>query len=133
MFGLAIWDVRKERLVLARDPFGIKLLYYRVDRNSLYFGSEIRAVQATTQDRAEVDPTSLNLFLRYRYTPSPYTLLKGVRKLAPGTKLTIQNGSFQLSRWYTFRPVSLFTGKIFRRSDRGIVGPLPASDAATTY
>ncbi|MFY9909024.1 MAG: asparagine synthase (glutamine-hydrolyzing) [Candidatus Sulfotelmatobacter sp.] len=104
MFGLAIWDVRKERLVLARDPFGIKLLYYRVDRNSLYFGSEIRAVQATTQDRAEVDPTSLNLFLRYRYTPSPYTLLKGVRKLAPGTKLTIQNGSFQLSRWYTFRP-----------------------------
>ena len=46
----------------------------------------------------------MNLFLRYRYTPSPYTILKGVRKLAPGTKLTVQNGSYQLSRWYRFKP-----------------------------
>src|ERR1700727_2939899 len=46
MFGLAIWDVRKKRLVLARDPFGIKLLYYRIDRDCLYFGSAIRPVRA---------------------------------------------------------------------------------------
>ena len=104
MFGLAIWDARHRRLVLARDPFGIKLLYYRIDGDRLYFGSEIRAVRATMPDRAEIDPTSLNLFLRYRYTPSPYTILRGVRKLAPGTKLTIQNGSHQLSRWYKFKP-----------------------------
>ena len=105
MFGLAIWDVRQQRLVLARDPFGIKLLYYRIDRDSLYFGSEIRAIRATMPAGAEIDPTSLNLFLRYRYTPSPHTLLKGIRKLAPGTKLTVQGGSFQVSRWYNFRPV----------------------------
>jgi asparagine synthase (glutamine-hydrolysing) len=105
MFGLAIWDARQKRLVLARDPFGIKLLYYRIDGGRLYFGSEMRAVRATMQDGAEIDPTSLNLFLRYRYTPSPYTILKGVRKLAPGTKLTIQNGSVELNRWYRFRPV----------------------------
>jgi asparagine synthase (glutamine-hydrolysing) len=104
MFGLAIWDSRQRRLVLARDPFGIKLLYYRIDGDSLYFGSEMRAVRATMPDRAEIDPTSVNLFLRYRYTPSPYTILKGVRKLAPGTKLTVQNGSAQVSRWYKFRP-----------------------------
>jgi asparagine synthase (glutamine-hydrolysing) len=104
MFGLAIWDSRKRRLVLARDPFGIKLLYYRIDGNSLYFGSEMRAVRATMPDGNEIDPTSVNLFLRYRYTPSPFTILKGVRKLAPGTKLTVQNGSVELSRWYRFRP-----------------------------
>ena len=50
MFGLAIWDVRKKRLVLARDPFGIKLLYYRIDGGRLYFGSEMRAVRATMPD-----------------------------------------------------------------------------------
>src|SRR5438309_8247312 len=42
MFGLSIWDARKQRLVLARDPFGIKLLYYRIENDRLYFGSEIR-------------------------------------------------------------------------------------------
>lgn len=105
MFGLAIWDVRKRRLVLARDPFGIKLLYYRIDAGSLHFGSEIRAIRSTMPAAPEIDPTSLNLFLRYRYTPAPYTILKSVRKLAPGHKLTIQNGSCEISRWYTFKPV----------------------------
>ncbi len=105
MFALAIWDTRRRRLVLARDPFGIKLLYYRIHRNRLYFGSEIRAVRATMTEKAEIDPTSLNLFLRHRYTPSPYTIVKGIRKLAPGTKLTIQNGSSELSRWYSFKPI----------------------------
>jgi asparagine synthase (glutamine-hydrolysing) len=105
MFGLAIWDVRQNRLVLARDPFGIKLLYYRIDGNRLYFGSEMRAVRATMPDGGEIDPTSLNLFLRYRFAPSPYTILKDVRKLAPGTKLTVENGSARVSRWYRFKPV----------------------------
>src|SRR6266446_4146192 len=68
MFGLAIWDVRQKRLVLARDPFGIKLLYYRIEGNTLYFGSEMRAVRVTMPERAEINPGSLNLFLRYRYT-----------------------------------------------------------------
>src|SRR5215831_10960341 len=111
MFGLAIWDVRQRRLVLARDPFGIKLLYYRIDGDRLYFGSEMRAVRATMRDGAEIDPTSLNLFLRYRFTPSPYTILKGVCKLAPGTKLTVQNGSYQLTRWYRFKPVPFAPAK----------------------
>ena len=104
MFGLAIWDARQARLVLARDPFGIKLIYYRIDGSRLYFGSEIRAVRAAMPDSAEIDPTSLNLFLRYRYTPSPYTLFRNVHKLAPGTKLTAQNGSYEISHWYNFKP-----------------------------
>lgn len=104
MFGLAIWDARRKRLVLARDPLGIKLLYYRVEAGSLFFGSEIRPIREAMGGKAEVDPTALNLFLRYRYTPSPYTILKGVRKLAPGTKVTVQRGSYEVSRWHKFKP-----------------------------
>ena len=105
MFGLAIWDVRRRRLVLARDAMGIKLLYYKIEHGSLYFGSEMRPICAAMHDKPVIDPTSLNLFLRYRYTPSPYTILKSVRKLAPGTKLVAQNGSCEVSRWYNFRPM----------------------------
>jgi len=104
MFGLAIWDVRQKRLVVARDPFGIKLIYYRIDGDALYFGSEIRPIRTLMSGKTEIDTTSLNLFLRYRFTPSPYTIVKGVRKLAPGTKLTVQNGVYEVSRWYRFKP-----------------------------
>ncbi len=104
MFGLAIWDSRRRRLILARDPFGIKLLYYSIDRERLVFGSEIRAVRAAMSDNVDLDPLSLNLFLRYRYTPSPYTIFKGVSKLAPGTKLTVEDGRYEVSRWYKFQP-----------------------------
>ncbi len=104
MFDFAIWDARRKRLLLARDPFGIKLLYYRVDEDGLYFGSEIRAVRATMPGSAEIDPTALNLFLRYRYTPSPHTIFQGVHKLAPGAKLVVENGTYEVSHWYKFNP-----------------------------
>lgn len=105
MFGLAIWDTRKKRLILARDRFGIKLVYYQIEEGQLYFGSEIRSVLAAKDVTPEVDPDSLNLFLRYRYTPSPFTILKGVRKLAPGTMLVVEKGSYSLRRWYQYKPV----------------------------
>lgn len=111
MFGLAIWDVEKRRLVLARDPFGIKLIYYAINDNRLYFGSEVRAILQATQERASVDLTSLNLFLRYRYTPSPHTLFNGVRKLAPGTKLIVENGAHRVSRWHHSRPTPFLPEK----------------------
>jgi asparagine synthase (glutamine-hydrolysing) len=104
MFGLAIWDARQERLVLARDPFGIKLIYYKIEKDCLYFGSEIRAVQAATNNRADVDPNSLNLFLRYRYTPSPHTIFRGVRKLAAGTMLVCEKNTSDVRQWYKYQP-----------------------------
>jgi asparagine synthase (glutamine-hydrolysing) len=105
MFGLAIWDTEKQRLVIARDPFGIKLIYYKIDAGRLYFGSEIRPLLAATEESVELDPTALNLFLRYRYTPSPYTMYEGIRKLAPGTMLTVEKGSYRIRRWYSYKPV----------------------------
>ena len=107
MFGLAIWDVKRKRLVLARDAFGIKLIYYRLKDGSLQFGSEIRAVRACDTEKAELDPASLNLFLRYRFTPSPYTVYRGINKLAAGTMLIAEPGSAKVERWYKFKPEPL--------------------------
>lgn len=104
MFGLAIWDDRRKRLILSRDAMGIKLVYYRVDSGTVLFGSELRAILAVLPERPEVDMTALNLFLRYRYTPSPLTLYKGIQKLAPGTMAIFENGSWNMKRWYQTKP-----------------------------
>src|SRR6059058_3141456 len=110
MFGLAIWDVSKKRLIVARDAMGIKLIYYRLTNSQLTFGSEIRSVMAAASSGANVDPAALNLFLRFRYTPSPLTIFEGVRKLAPGTMLIAENGKCREARWYNYTPVP-FSGR----------------------
>lgn len=117
MFGLAIWDAKRRRLIVARDPFGIKLIYYKIAGGHLWFGSEIRAILAGADERIEVDTTALNLFLRYRYTPSPYTMYEDVRKLAPGTMLTVENGMCRVSRWYKYKPVPFSPMKSDREAE----------------
>jgi len=104
MFGLALWDAARKRLVLSRDAMGIKLVYYRIEGGTLLFGSEIRPILAALAEPPGVDPVALNLFLRYRYTPSPLTLHRGIRKLAPGTMLVCENGACRVERWYRFAP-----------------------------
>jgi asparagine synthase (glutamine-hydrolysing) len=103
MFGLAIWDATHKRLILARDSAGIKLVYYRVHSGGVLFGSELRAILAALPEPPDVDITALNLFLRYRYTPSPLTLYQGIRKLAPGTMAVFENGSSRVERWCRLR------------------------------
>ena len=98
MFGLAIWDVEKKRLVVARDAMGIKLIYYRIANGQVTFGSEIRPILAAENSKPDVDPIALNLFLRFRYTPSPLTIFQGIRKLAPGTMLVLEGGKCQERR-----------------------------------
>jgi len=104
MFGLAVWDETRRRLILARDPMGIKPVYYSLMGGTLLFGSEIRAVLAGLDARPAIDPTALNLFLRYRYTPAPFTLHQGVRKLAPGEMIQVEGGEVTRRRWYRFTP-----------------------------
>lgn len=105
MFGLGIWDEHKKRLILARDAMGVKPVYYINQGGRLYFASEIRAIVAATGEKTQVDLTALNLFLRYRYTPAPLTLFKGIKKLAAGTMLIVEDGGIHLQRWYTYSPV----------------------------
>src|SRR5437762_7290931 len=105
MFGVAIWDLQRKRLVVARDAMGIKLVYYRIAGGRFTFGSEIRAVLAGERSQPEIDPTALNLFLRFRYTPSPLTLFQGIRNLAPGTMLVLEGGKYREERWYDYTPI----------------------------
>jgi asparagine synthase (glutamine-hydrolysing) len=105
MFGLAIWDANRRRLIVARDAMGIKLVYYRIASGQLTFGSEIRALLTADGDRPDVDPLALNLFLKYRYTPSPLTVFRGIHKLPPGTMLIAENGECREEHWYTYSPV----------------------------
>jgi asparagine synthase (glutamine-hydrolysing) len=104
MFGLAIWDVANQRLVVARDAMGIKLVYYKIDNGTLTFGSEIRSILAANDSRPAVDPVALKLFLQFRYSPSPLTIFQGIRKLAPGTMLVVEKGQCREERWYNFTP-----------------------------
>src|SRR5438094_2667094 len=102
--GAASRDAKKERLIVARDAMGIKLIYYRIANGQLTFGSEIRAILAGENLKPAVDPVALNLFLRFRYTPSPLTIFDGIRKLASGTMLVVEGGKYREERWYNYTP-----------------------------
>jgi asparagine synthase (glutamine-hydrolysing) len=104
MFAIAVWDAPRQRLLLARDRAGVKFLYYRLDGDELVFGSELRAVHAAGTGRPDLDPVALNLFLRYRYTPSPLTIYTGVRKLAAGTSLVVADGRVTVERYWDYDP-----------------------------
>ena len=105
MFGLAIWDAERRRLTLARDRMGVKPIYYKVQDGRLVFGSEIRAILASTVERPTIDAQAIESFLRYRYTPAPYTILKDIRKLPAGTRLVTEEGQPpKVERWWNFSP-----------------------------
>ena len=99
MFGLALWDEKQQQLVLARDHFGVKPLYYFDDGKRLLFGSELKSILQDPTVRAEVDEAALDQYLTFRFVPSPHTLLRGVRKLPPGHLLTVTAQDNRLIRF----------------------------------
>ncbi|HWQ23593.1 MAG TPA: asparagine synthase (glutamine-hydrolyzing) [Gaiellaceae bacterium] len=92
MFAIAIWDARARQLVLARDRFGIKPLYYRAHEGSLSFASELKALLRTPGFSRDVDLDALDAFLAFGFVPAPLTIFREARKLQPGTLLTWQEG-----------------------------------------
>jgi asparagine synthase (glutamine-hydrolysing) len=72
----------------------------------LLFGSEIRPIIVALKEKPTIDPTGLKLFLAHRYTPSPFTIFDGIRKLAPGTKLVLDKmGQPKVERWWNYSPI----------------------------
>ncbi|MDQ3720834.1 MAG: asparagine synthase (glutamine-hydrolyzing) [Actinomycetota bacterium] len=92
MYGLALWDARQDRLVAARDPFGVKPVYWWSDGRRTAVASEVGALIAAGLVTPELDPIALDHYLACRFVPGPRTLFKGVSKLAPGDVLTAQPG-----------------------------------------
>lgn len=87
MFAVALWDEREQRLVLARDRFGIKPLYYRLSEDRLSFGSELKALLVQTDFSREIDLDALDAFLAFGFVPAPLTIFTEARKLLPGNVL----------------------------------------------
>jgi len=94
MFAIAIWDASHRRLLLARDRFGIKPLYYRHADNELAFASELRALP-----RGEIDLDALEAFLAFNSIPAPLTIFREIRKLPPGHLLIWEDGRLELRRF----------------------------------
>jgi asparagine synthase (glutamine-hydrolysing) len=101
MFAVALWDAARRRLVLARDRYGIKPLYYRHATNELLFASELRALP-----RGEIDLDALEAFLAFNSIPAPLTIFRDVRKLPAGHVLTWEDGQLELRRFARPAPVA---------------------------
>jgi asparagine synthase (glutamine-hydrolysing) len=87
MFAIALWDAEKRRLVLARDPFGIKPLYYRAQRDFLSFASELKALLVQPGFSREIDLDAVEAYLAFSFVPAPLSIFREVRKLEPGSLL----------------------------------------------
>jgi asparagine synthase (glutamine-hydrolysing) len=88
MFAFALWDARRRKLVLARDRYGIKPLYYRVSGDLISFASELKSLVLAPGFKPELDLEAVEAFLAFNSIPAPLTIYEGVRKLPPGHVLT---------------------------------------------
>jgi asparagine synthase (glutamine-hydrolysing) len=108
MFAVAVWDAKRRRLVLARDRFGIKPLYYRLTGSSLSFASELKALLPQPDFSREIDVDALDAFLAFSFVPAPYSIFREVRKLPPGSVLVWDadgGGDVRVERYARPRPV----------------------------
>ncbi|MTI32067.1 asparagine synthase (glutamine-hydrolyzing) [Xanthovirga aplysinae] len=98
-FCFAIYDSLEKSLFIARDRLGIKPLLYYSSEDFLAFGSEMKALLAYDIPR-DIDFNALKLYLQFNYTPGPFSMLKGVKKLLPGHFLEMKNGKVNIDCWY---------------------------------
>src|SRR6266496_478898 len=105
MFALALWDARRQELVLAVDRFGIKPLFYTVNQQYIAFGSELKCLLAAGLVQRELDVEALAEYFRIGAVAAPATIFRGARKLPPGTFLRWNRHSAATVRQYWDVPV----------------------------
>jgi asparagine synthase (glutamine-hydrolysing) len=103
MFAFAIWQENAKTLFLARDRVGIKPLYYCLTDTSLVFASEMKAILADPSIIRGIAPEMIDRFLTFLYVPGQETLLKGIRKLAPGHYLLAKDGKVVIEQYWDLR------------------------------
>ena len=101
MFAFAVWDRRREQLLLARDRVGKKPLLYALRNGTLSFASEMGALLQDGEIPRAVDHAALDRYLAYGYVPSPLTALRDVRKLPPAHTLLVREGRVTLERYWS--------------------------------
>ncbi|MGI8573181.1 MAG: asparagine synthase (glutamine-hydrolyzing) [Solirubrobacteraceae bacterium] len=126
MFAVAVWDERQRRLMLARDRFGIKPLFYaRPDgRGTLAFASELTALALASDQRPDLDPAALEAYLAFNSIPAPLSILAGHHKLPPGHALIADEGGVRVERFA--RPAPVAVPELLRERSPALIDELLA-------
>jgi asparagine synthase (glutamine-hydrolysing) len=103
MFALALWDGRRKKLLLARDPLGKKPLFYSWDGGRLLFGSEIKALLAVPGVSRDMDLSAVSDYFTYQYVPAPKTIYRAVRKLRPAHYLVADASGIRETAYWDIR------------------------------
>ncbi len=103
MFAIAIWDSCKRRLLLARDTFGKKPLYYTFFDGIFFFASEIKSLLQYELVKREINYSALNNYLTFQYVPGEQTLFKGINKLPPAHILVYEKGEIKINEFWDLR------------------------------
>lgn len=133
MFAVAIWDETRQRLILARDPIGIKPLYFSLVGKSIRFGSEIKALLALPDQPRTLSVEGINSFLAQGYPGPEKSLLNGITPVPPGSYLIADRDGITIERYWAPKR----TGELHKLDDavdafhelwRTVVGDLLVSD-----
>jgi asparagine synthase (glutamine-hydrolysing) len=100
MFAIALWDMRREKLILARDRIGKKPLYYHANGQRLAFASELKALLRLSDVPLRINPDSIDHYLSFLCSPASETIISGVSKLEPATYLVCEKGKIRKERYW---------------------------------
>ncbi len=103
MFAFALWDEKRARLLLGRDPIGIKPLFYVFKDGNLYFASEIKALLVLDDVSREMDLKGLDHYFTHGYIPGSQTIFRDIKKLPPASYLIFENGGIHISPYWAIR------------------------------
>lgn len=103
MFAIALWDERRKTLLLARDRFGKKPLYYTQNARGIAFASELKSLHEMPGVSLDVDRGVIAEYMMLGYVPTPRSIFSGVRKLEPGHYLAFRQGTTTIERYWSLR------------------------------
>tara|TARA_B110000483_G_scaffold49126_1_gene61188 strand:+ start:4711 stop:6615 length:1905 start_codon:yes stop_codon:yes gene_type:complete len=101
IFAIAIWDIREKKLLLARDHFGVKPLYYTSNEIDFTFSSELKSIIHSQKINKDIDYKSMVAHLTYMWSPSPRTMFKNIKKLEPGHAMIVKDSKI-INHWKYF-------------------------------
>ena len=100
MYAFSLWDANRKKLIIARDRFGEKPLYYGVFDGKLIWASELKAILAHPSVKPELDLNALRHYVSYDYVPAPMSIYKGIHKLPAAHILIVENGEVRTRRYW---------------------------------